>query len=153
MPPYSLRNEGREGAPSVREVASLFCVLKEVLSLCDMLFQLITFQDKQVASKETKMRCRATVKYIDLAFSFKIFVILILGFEVLILATYNVGLLLVLFGKKRNNVPFCHLVNFVSQLLLLLKLFSFQLFVLFWGRGAVPMVKVARLGIEPAPQL
>lgn len=54
-----------------------------------------------------------TSKYICLAFFFFFnFFILILSLEVLILATYNVETLLVLLGKRRNNVSFCHLVNF-----------------------------------------
>lgn len=61
-------------------------------------------------------------------FPFKNLLILILGFEVLILASYKVGTLLVLLGRKRSHVPlFIWLIFIVSQFLLWPKQLSVQL--------------------------
>ena len=87
--PYAL--EMREAVPAITKVASLFFIHKEVLLLHDMPHQLITFQGNQATSKETKRRGRVTLKCTCLDFfSLNFFFMLILGFEVVILAAYKV---------------------------------------------------------------
>lgn len=58
----------------------------------------------------------------------KLFFILILGLEVLILASYKLGALLVLHGRRRDNVPcFIWLILIVSHFLLWPNQLSIQL--------------------------